>query len=639
MRARRPDPPRVLAVVVVACVPLATPAPAAGRTPPFRFGAYERTVEDLRAPSAVAIDGDGRIFVADTVHDRIVVTTRDGDGRRAWGSFGREPGALDAPRGVAVDGGEVFVADTGNHRIQVFDDEGRLLRRWGGRGAEPGLFNAPAGLAVRGDLVCVADTGNDRVQVFDRAGGSVRVIGGPGRDAGRFHGPVAVAFDDRGHLFVADTDNNRIQAFDAEGAPVTAWGDWGPFAGLLNDPRGVVCRDGRVFVTDAGNHRVQVFTPDGEPLYQWGLHAVLPHEGAGKLHYPGGLAIAPAGDFAVVAEGFENRAQVFAVAPADRSEQDTATAWARPPDQTHFGRRLHADGSLLAIPEPELHLVDVFRIDREVPVLVSTFGTRGEGWHQLIRGSGVLLDAGRVEVLVSDSARGRLQLFGLALDPAGPLRFAPYASRLVRAWDLPAFAPAARWPGTTWPVRPDGIARDAAGRLYVVDGRNAMVHVLEPDLGHVASWGEHVLRRPTDIAFDRDDAVAYVVDAGARCVQVFSLAGTLLRRIGEHGRGPGQLVSPFGIAVAGHYLYVTDAGGDRVVRFAEDGTFMREWGSTGTGDGEFFRPTGITAADDDRLFVVDQGNHRAQVFTTNGEWLVTFGTGRASTRSNPRRRP
>ena len=51
------------------------------------------------------------------------------------GYFG--DGELSQPRGIAIDGDRrVYVADSGNHRIQVFDLQGRFLRKWGTEGEE-----------------------------------------------------------------------------------------------------------------------------------------------------------------------------------------------------------------------------------------------------------------------------------------------------------------------------------------------------------------------------------------------------------------------------------------------------------------------------------------------------------------------
>src|SRR2546423_627439 len=76
------------------------------------------------------------------------------------------PWGSGAPSGVAADGrGTVFVADTGNHRIVLLSSAGEVVPGWGGCGGEVGRFHRPSGVAVDPDgNLYVADTGNSRVQ-------------------------------------------------------------------------------------------------------------------------------------------------------------------------------------------------------------------------------------------------------------------------------------------------------------------------------------------------------------------------------------------------------------------------------------------------------------------------------------------
>jgi len=95
---------------------------------------------------------------------------------------------------VAVDGaGKVFVADCDNHRIQVFDAKGEVVRVFGREGSGTGELKRPAGVAVDGaGNVFVADCLNDRIQVFDAKGEVVRVFGreGVAVSSGEVHASV-----------------------------------------------------------------------------------------------------------------------------------------------------------------------------------------------------------------------------------------------------------------------------------------------------------------------------------------------------------------------------------------------------------------------------------------------------------------
>lgn len=130
------------------------------------FGGYGYGSGELRGPTALDVDSEGRVYVCDTENDRIVVFDR-------YGNYAREIGAdaLDKPAGVAVGPqSTLFVSDTGSHRIIAFDlKSGEVGGRLGGpkRGSDSGRFDSPRGLTYGPrDRLYVADSGNHRIQVF-----------------------------------------------------------------------------------------------------------------------------------------------------------------------------------------------------------------------------------------------------------------------------------------------------------------------------------------------------------------------------------------------------------------------------------------------------------------------------------------
>ena len=60
--------------------------------------------------------------------------------------------------------------------------------------------------------------------------------------------------------------------------------------------------------------------------------------------------------------------------------------------------------------------------------------------------------------------------------------------------------------------------------------------------------------------------------------------------------------------------------------FGPDGRFVREWGGPGSSPGEFSTPAGISVSRDGRVYVVDIGNSRIEVFTTAGTFLAQWPT-------------
>jgi sugar lactone lactonase YvrE len=132
-------------------------------------------------PYGLALDGAGRIYVAEATGDTIrlidgaSVTTVAG----STGGFTDGPAAkaqFDGPRGIAVDGaGTIYVADRNNHAVRtVAKGAVQTLAGTGVAGFKDGpavaaLFNYPYGIAVdAAGRVYVADRDNYRIRVIDR---------------------------------------------------------------------------------------------------------------------------------------------------------------------------------------------------------------------------------------------------------------------------------------------------------------------------------------------------------------------------------------------------------------------------------------------------------------------------------------
>ena len=108
-----------------------------------------------------------------------------------------------------------------------------------------------------------------------------------------------------------------------------------------------------------------------------------------------------------------------------------------------------------------------------------------------------------------------------------------------------------------------------------------------------------------------------------------------LLKWGSQGSGNGQFERPQGIAVRDAKVYVVDGGNSRVQLFSTDGIYIAQWGSQGSSDGQFNGPAGIAIAQDDNIYVVDNGNHRIQKFTPAGVFLLGWHAGTVGFGSSP----
>ena len=143
----------------------------------------------LDLPYGVAADGAGNLYIADSNHHRVrrvdaagTITTVAGRGERGYSGDGGPAvrGQLNLPFAVAADGaGNLYVADSGNHRIRQVDATGTITTIAGtgepgfsGDGGPAGVaqVSTPAGVAVgsAGNLY-VADHRNDRIRVLTRS--------------------------------------------------------------------------------------------------------------------------------------------------------------------------------------------------------------------------------------------------------------------------------------------------------------------------------------------------------------------------------------------------------------------------------------------------------------------------------------
>ncbi len=236
-----------------------------------------RDVRANPAPTAVAVDGAGDLFIAYATANRVeelpaTAGTTFGHRGRAGvpvlvagtgvpGSGGDDGGAvhaeLDEPTGVAVDGaGDLLIADTANCRVRLV-------------AASDGIrFGVDV---VRGDIYTVAGSG-----ICGSAGD-----GGPARQA-QLWDPGALAVDAHGDVLVADQGNRSIRLLAARSATfygvaigaddlgtVAGEGSYGPYLsdGLpalgqtaeINFPTGIaVDANGDLYIADGSMHAIRL---------------------------------------------------------------------------------------------------------------------------------------------------------------------------------------------------------------------------------------------------------------------------------------------------------------------------------------------------------------------------------------------
>jgi sugar lactone lactonase YvrE len=215
--------------------------------------------------STITVDGDSligvaltrnRIFVTDSIAGRLICLDTGGGTR--W-TRGRADGFV-RPTGIVAADERLYVVDTLQDRVLIVDLDGRIVGSFGSHGAANGQFNLPTNIARgRDGRLYVSDTMNFRVQIFDRDGRFLRAFGQPGDGSGDFGRAKGVSVDREGHVYVVDGLHDVVQVFDDEGRLLLAFGESGSGDGQFWLPTGLAIAGDTIYVADAANHRVEVF--------------------------------------------------------------------------------------------------------------------------------------------------------------------------------------------------------------------------------------------------------------------------------------------------------------------------------------------------------------------------------------------
>jgi thiol-disulfide isomerase/thioredoxin len=323
---------------------------------PLRI-ARERSV---RAASGLAFPGKvladpagGRLFIADSNHNRIVVATlpdRDGRSRLVrtvgHGRVGREDGPAAAasfnhPQGLALSGETLYVADTENHMIRAVDLASGAVTTVAGTGAQGydrsggktgthQILSSPWDLAIEGSTLYVAMAGQHQLWRIDLPMGFARAFVGTGREnivdgpteAAALAQPSGLALSGN-YLYFADSEVSAVRRVDLAGEKVETligrglfdFGDQdGPLASArLQHPLGVAAWRKRVLVADTYNHKIKEIDVEGRAIKTLAGDGRpgTDREGHLALFEPGGLHAAD--DVLYIADTNNHRVVRFAL--------------------------------------------------------------------------------------------------------------------------------------------------------------------------------------------------------------------------------------------------------------------------------------------------------------------------------------
>jgi sugar lactone lactonase YvrE len=521
----------------------------------------------FRSPQAIAVDGSGTVYVADTSNFTIRKVTPGGVVSTLAGLAGVSGSAdglgstarFSDARGIAVDGaGTVYVADYSNHTIRRITAAGlvsTLAGAAGSGGSADGRGNAarfafPTSITVNAaGTLFVSDAGNSTVRQVTGTGLVTTIAGLPGTSgsadgsgsAARFNSPRGIAVDAANVLVVADSDNSTIRKIAAAvvttfaGTAATSSVDGRGAAARFNHPSGVAAdRAGNVYLADGSNRTIRKITAAGAVSTLAGAPGVCGSSdgvaSAARFCSPTGIAVDNAGNLFVTDDGSTIR-------------------------------RITPSGA--------------------VSTLAGSPGMFGS------------VDGGGSDARFNDP-------HGIAVDSAGVLYVAESGNHTVRR------------------ITPAGIVTTIAG--------SAGMRGSADGTGRVARFDS-----PADVALDAagNVFVADAGNSTIRKITVAGVVTTLAGTAGMCGAVDGvgtgaQFCGPSGLALdlTGN-VYVTDAG-STIRRISPAGvvsTLGGRAGTTGIVDGDanlalFNHPVGIAAAGAGKLYVADSENDSVRLGTT-----------------------
>lgn len=268
---------------------------------PLHFTPVSQNVAQsvLYFPGKVFADGKNkRLYISDTDHNRIVVTTLGGkveytigNGNTGFTNGSYSKAEFNQPQGVTVIGDTLYVADTGNHAIRKVNLSTEKVTTLAGDGHEARRFNVPGkgthvaldspwGItSVNGELY-VAMAGSHQVWKVNPETGYAKPFAGTGaeglQEGNRNSIPMAQPsgiVSDGPFLYVAEPEASAVQKIGLGndthvstivGKGLFTFGDVDGQGGnvRLQHVQGIALWKGKLIIADTYNNKIKIINPD-----------------------------------------------------------------------------------------------------------------------------------------------------------------------------------------------------------------------------------------------------------------------------------------------------------------------------------------------------------------------------------------
>ena len=286
----------------------------------------------LSFPGKILADSEsGRLYIADSNHNRIVVTDLNGkaldvigSGQQGFTDGAFKSSAFYDPQGMALSGDELYVADTKNHAIRKVDLVNQEVTTIAGTGEQAKVFheggagtlaaiNSPWDIEIIGDKIYIAMAGFHQLWVMDLKLNEIRPFAGSGREriedglllSAALAQPSGIVSNGM-KLYFTDSETSAVRSaeLNSDGSVASIVGQdlftFGDVDGTgdevrLQHPLGIDIEAGSIYITDTYNNKIKRIDPDtrkASSLLGSGKpgHTDGPADTA-KFHEPGGISV------------------------------------------------------------------------------------------------------------------------------------------------------------------------------------------------------------------------------------------------------------------------------------------------------------------------------------------------------------